>query len=138
MSEKKAKIQQAIFSNEWVNAVGKTNYYFDIVLDNGESGSVGVADKDSPKIKVGSEITYTLNGKKIKIITSSGTHQQSKTNSNKSGGGSKNSKQEQFLGYAWSYAKDLIIAGKTMKDVEELNEVSRYIYDEIGKMLNGE
>ena len=44
--------------------------------------------------------------------------------------------QEQMLGYAWSYAKDLIVAGKTMQDVEELNNVARYIYDQIGDMLS--
>jgi hypothetical protein len=42
------------------------------------------------------------------------------------------------LGYAWSYAKDLIIAGKTLQDMEELNAVARYIYNEIGSMLNNE
>ena len=47
-------------------------------------------------------------------------------------------KQEQFLGYAWSYAKDLIVAGKNSDDLEELNKCARYIYDEIGKMLNNE
>ena len=41
-----------------------------------------------------------------------------------------------MLGYAWSYAKDLIVAGKTMQDVEELNNVARYIYDQIGDMLS--
>ena len=60
------------------------------------------------------------------------TPQNSKKNRNSQQG------QAQYLGYAWSYAKDLIIAGKTMKDVEELNNVARYIYSEIGKMLNEE
>ena len=46
--------------------------------------------------------------------------------------------QEAFLGYAWSYAKDLIIAGKTSKDFAELKKVASLIYDEIGTMINNE
>jgi hypothetical protein len=34
-------------------------YYFDLVLDNGEVGQVGVKDMNSPKIAVGATIHYT-------------------------------------------------------------------------------
>jgi hypothetical protein len=58
------------------------------------------------------------------------------------GGGAKSGgrsfSQEEFLGYAWSYAKDLIVAGKKAKDLEELNKMATYIYERIGVMLNGE
>jgi hypothetical protein len=46
-------------------------------------------------------------------------------------------KPEEFLGYAWSYAKDLIIAGKKMKDVEECSQLAEYIYGKIKDMLIG-
>jgi hypothetical protein len=38
---------------------------------------------------------------------------------------------EEFLGYAWSYAKDLIVAGKKAKDFNELKTLARAIYSEI-------
>jgi hypothetical protein len=46
--------------------------------------------------------------------------------------------QEQFLGYSWSYAKDLLIAGKTRSDMDELKAMAEYIYSNIGKMVNNE
>lgn len=138
MSDKTSTIKSATFSNEWENPSGGTTFYFDIELANGDFGSTGVAQKNSPKIAVGNEITYTKTGNKIKITNtkppaSAYSGQTSKTTSYK-----KSSSQDAYLGYAWSYAKDLIIAGKTMDDVEELNAVARYIYDEIGKMLINE
>jgi hypothetical protein len=137
--EKKATITEANFSNEWSNPGGGTTYYYDITLSNGDKGSTGVAQKNSSKIAIGTEISYFLNLGKIKITNSTPppsekySGQTSPTKSYK-----KTSSQDAYLGYAWSYAKDLIIAGKTMDDVEELNAVARYIYDEIGKMLINE
>lgn len=139
MSEKTSIIKSSTFSNEWENPSGGTTFYYDIELANGDIGSTGVMQKNSNKIAVGSEITYTKTGNKIKVLNTkqqSGAQysgQTSKTTSYK-----KTSSQDAYLGYAWSYAKDLIIAGKTMEDVEELNAVARYIYDEIGKMLINE
>lgn len=140
MSEKTSTIKSSTFSNEWENPSGGTTFYFDIEFDNGETGSTGVAQKNSPKVVVGNEVTYTKNGNKIKIVNvkqppsaAQYSGQTSKTTTYK-----KTSSQDAYLGYAWSYAKDLIIAGKTMDDVEELNAVARYIYDEIGKMLINE
>jgi hypothetical protein len=141
MSEKTSIIKSSTFSNEWENPSGGITYYFDIELANGEIGSTGVTQKNSPKIAVGNEVTYTKNGNKIKITKSEqpnagGSQYSSQTTKHTSY--KKTSSQDAFLGYAWSYAKDLIIAGKTMDDVEELNAVARYIYDEIGKMLINE
>jgi hypothetical protein len=51
---------------------------------------------------------------------------------------SKGSSQEQYAGYAWSYAKDLLIAGKTSQDMDELKAMAEYIYNNIGKMINNE
>ena len=134
--EKQSIIKSSSFSNEWTNPSGGTTYYYDVVLENGDRGSIGVTEKSSPKVKVKSNITYTISNNKIKVTmindnasTQSNTRQPVKQYN-------RNSKQESFLGYSWSYAKDFVVAGKTMKDVEELNKVARYIYEEIGKMLN--
>lgn len=132
-NEKSAKITKSNFSNEWTNPSGGTTYYFDVVLDNKDAGAIGVTSKDSERVKVGQKIKYTINGTKIKVVDVFTEVAKPKYNNYKG----KNS-QESFLGYAWSYAKDLHIAGKTMSDIEELNEMARYIYNEIGKMLNDE
>lgn len=134
MKDNTSKISSSVFSNEWTNPSGGTTYYYDITFENGDSGSIGVTDINSEKVRVGTELTYTIINGKIKVQQMPNTPTPKYTgNRNYSKG--KNS-QEQFLGYAWSYAKDLIIAGKTMQDVDELNKVARYIYNEIGDMLN--
>lgn len=132
MKDKVSKISQSVFSNEWTNPSGGTTYYFDIVFANGDSGSIGVTDKFSDKVKVGTELNYQIINGKIKVNQMSNTP---KTDYPKTYSKGRNS-QEQYLGFTWGYAKDLIIAGKTMEDVEELNKVARYIYDQIGDMLN--
>jgi hypothetical protein len=132
---KTSTIKSSTFSNEWKNPSGGSTFYYDIVLENGEKGSTGVAQKDSPKIQVGTEITYALNGLKLKILnvesTSASTSVVYKPKS-------KGSSQEQYAGYAWSYAKDLLIAGKTSQDMDELKAMAEYIYNNIGKMINNE
>jgi hypothetical protein len=46
------------FVRTW-NGPGGDIYYFDLVLENGEVGQVGVKDMQSPKIQVGATIHYT-------------------------------------------------------------------------------
>jgi hypothetical protein len=46
------------FVRDW-NGPSGTIYYFDLVLENGEVGQVGVKDMQSPKIAVGATIHYT-------------------------------------------------------------------------------
>ena len=130
--EKKSKIKTSVFSNEWTNPSGGKTYYYDIALQNGDTGACGVSQKDSIRVKVGSTVTYNINGNKIKIL--SVENEQSYKSNYKRG----KTTQDSMLGYAWSYAKDLHIAGKTMEDIDELNRMARYIYKEIGKMLNDE
>ncbi len=128
-------IKASTFSNEWKNPSGGSTFYYDIVLANGDTGSTGVAQKDSPKIQVGTEITYTLNGLKLKIVN---VESSAAPSANGFKAKSKPSAQDQFLGYSWSYAKDLLIAGKTSNDMDELKAMAEYIYNNIGKMLNNE
>ena len=145
MGQKKSKVVKCVFSNEWKNPSGSLTYYHDLTLENGDTGSIGSMEKYSKKFTEGTIIDYTLENGKIKIVTNE-TNSSQQTNYQKSGKNQNNSnysnprpaKQEQFLGYAWSYAKDLIVAGKNSDDLEELNKCARYIYDEIGKMLNNE
>lgn len=146
MAQKTSKVTKCVFSNEWKNPSGTFTYYHDLTLENGDTGSIGSMEKYSKKFTEGTTIDYTLENGKIKITAVESTN--SNSQSSYQGGNKKQNstnysnqralKQDQFLGYAWSYAKDLIIAGKGPEDLEELDICARYIYNEIGKMLNNE
>ena len=159
---KQSKISFVKFTNQWLNPkTNQTIYYHEVQLENGEVGTCGTITQMPPKLSVGSVITYEMEGTKMKVHTSSGHPAEQQTSysqpakqtnvgynkakkynkpytagGNKSGG--RSFSQEEFLGYAWSYAKDMIIAGKKSKDLEELNKMATYIYERIGVMLNGE
>lgn len=143
------KVASCVFDKEWLNPVSKKIiYYHDVITDMGDILSIGVMEKNSARIKKGAMIEYILDqAGKTKIISSSSDAkkiaeqavaekqlrgERASVSMNRTKG------QETYLGFAWSYAKDLIIAGKTMNDVEELNKVARYIYEQMGKMLNQE
>ena len=138
---KQATVTKCTFTSEWLNpASKKIIYYHEVVLDNGETAICGTIEKNSTRISVGAKLEYTINANgKMTLNSSSNDKKNEKAADDKPAATNHKIKgQEAFLGYAWSYAKDLIIAGKTMEDVEELNDVARYIYSEIGKMLIGE
>ena len=129
------------FTSEWQNPAGNIVYYHDVTIDNGMTVAIGTAEKNAEKISQGKVITFVMNGNKAKLTqigtpgVPSQTPSAKKSTPKSSGGSSKGSRIEEYLGYTWGYAKDLIIAGKTMKDVEELNKVARYIYEQVNDML---
>jgi len=142
---KKEKVVNCKFIDKWLNKISKKYvYYHEVITDEGAILSIGTMDKNSDRIKVGATIEYMFDDKgKVKLVSSSNDASKIAENvvKSKENAGSEFYRvkgQEAFLGYAWSYAKDLIIAGKTMKDVDELNNVARFIYDEMGKMLANE
>jgi hypothetical protein len=130
MAEKSATILKCTFTKEWKNPKGAIVYYHLLQLDNGDVGNVGTMEKTPAKIKEGTKITYELKDDKLKLISDS-----SFSGKTKGGGGGGYKKREmtdeEFLGYAWSYAKDLIVAGKKAKDFNELKTLARAIYSEI-------
>lgn len=153
------------FSTTWENPITKKLiYYHDIVTDMGDKGSCGTVEMYSPRIAVGAFIEYEIDDKgKIKIHESSAdkgsdlaigeNNKIEKVKRNKYNQSEMFEKpethqikkqpidapkikgQEAFLGYAWSYAKDLLIAGKTMKDMKLLKDMATFIYDEIGEHI---
>lgn len=152
-----SKIKDIIFESEWANpkAGGAIYYYHRIIMENGNEGSIGAVQKFPTRLQKGATVTYTIDDKqKVKVLTSDS---EGKTHPNEYANGTapaKNQKkaagapptakrgprptpmdQAAYMGYAWSYAKDLIIAGKTMDHVEELENVARFIYNKIGDML---
>lgn len=145
------KVASCIFEKEWLNPLSKKIiYYHDVITDNGHVLSVGTMDKNSVRIKKGAVLEYTIDeNSKCKIISSSTDvnkiaeqamidKQQREEKELIKSEKTRIKGQEAYLGFTWAYAKDLIIAGKTMEDMEELNKVARFIYEEIGKMLNQE
>jgi hypothetical protein len=135
---KKSKITFVAFSSSWTNPKGNLVYYHDITFENGDTGSIGVMEKNSEKIAKGKTIWYTIDGTKIKKMDAPESKSgNTRTQSSPRGGGKgrKSYNPEDYLGYTWGYAKDLIIAGKTMKDFEELKKVANAIYAEITEML---
>ena len=55
---KQSTVKSQKFVRTWNGPQGDI-YYFDLVLENGEVGQVGVKDMNSPKIAVGATIHYT-------------------------------------------------------------------------------
>jgi len=145
------KVVSCEFESEWLNPHSKKIvYYHDVVTDMGDILNIGTMDKNSNRIKKGAFIEYTINEKgktslisssndKAKIAEQAVLDKEEKAKKLSSVFDKNRIKgQEAFLGYAWSYAKDLIIAGKTMNDVNELKNIAKFIYDEIGKQLSNE
>ena len=148
-----SKVSSCTFKDEWLNPISKkTIYYHEVITTDGHICSFGTMDKNSIRIKKGAMIEFTVDekgkhkllsssndaSKKVEAALESKSLKEEKLSNGYSSSKPKAKNQEMFLGYAWSYAKDFVIAGKTSKDVAELNKVARYIYDEIGKMLNNE
>jgi hypothetical protein len=52
-------VKQQKFVRTWNGPSGEI-HYFDLVLDNGEIGQIGVKDMNSPKIAVGATLHYTV------------------------------------------------------------------------------
>ncbi len=143
---KKAKVIVCNFTKEWLNPITKKFiYYHSIIMDNGDIGTIGKMEKTPKEISVDSILEYTISDKgKIEIVTSSNKTKKEEVAKEQTSKESPLKKpfnkdrikgQEAFLGYAWSYAKDLIIAGKTSKDLKELDKVAEHIYNKIGEML---
>jgi|688.fasta_scaffold137085_4 hypothetical protein len=136
-------ITKTHITGEWINPSGKTVYYHQLTIDNGDIGSIGVMERYPNKISTGTFIQYTIDDKqKIKILNDTNTLFQNtapmpnKQYSTQRKAFTPSAKlPSDFLGFTWGYAKDLVIAGKTMQDVEELNKIARYIYEQVKDML---
>ena len=157
---KKATINKCEFTGEFQHPSGNTYYYHELTLDNGDVGSCGKVEKYPFELTTGNYIEYTIDAKKKIKVMGVASREQEKRHSN-TGGNVNNvnnvnkkgflpydeymkvkqqqygKKPEEFLGYAWSYAKDLVVAGKKMKDIEECSKFAEFIYGKIKDMLQG-
>lgn len=59
---KVSKITAAKFTRTWNGNYGEIHYY-ELTLENGDKGDIGVKVKDDPKISIGETINYTIEQK---------------------------------------------------------------------------
>lgn len=137
---KSSKIVKCKFTSEW-NAPPPANttlYYHELTLENGDIGNVATKEKYSDKIKEGVVIKYDIDEKKkIKLIQEESTERAESHSHGKQPFVKKRvTTPDTYLGYAYAYAKDMVVAGKTTKkDRENLETIATEIYEAIKKKL---
>lgn len=140
--EKTAVITNCRFSSIWNNPKGGIVYYHELTMQNGDVGSIGTMDKLPKRIEIGTEITYEISPeKKIKIIQSTEFQKPKPQTSNyptKMNNYTK--KPEEFLGYVFGYAKDLVCSKINAKEKgidasKETIKIAKELYAEIKIML---
>lgn len=140
-----AKILSVEYTGEWKHPMGKiTLHYHKLKLDNGDEGNYGAKTKHPYNIVAGNTVEYTIDeAKKIKILkhespaavrTKAEKESESSVATHKLVPSSGRHISE-FIGYVWGYAKDLVIAGKTMADMGEMDKIVKRIYSRIGTQL---
>lgn len=112
MDQRTATVRSVERIKPFTNSFG-TTYYHDIVLDNGDQGSIG--KKAENGIKVGDTLTYTIepgsHGNKIKQVfePDAGQFAPPKSEAN-TGNFQPRSNRGSSASFALSYAKDVMIA----------------------------
>jgi hypothetical protein len=129
--EKKAKITKLTFTKEWGSGTS-TTFFHDIELDNGDKGSIGAREKNSPKLAPGTELTYTIEGgqygNKIKAMSSPNG------SGGFAGGGKKGPDPKlQHAAFAMSYTKDLVVADKIK--IDQMKEYFEKIHSAMASKL---
>ena len=115
---KTSKIIKCVFTNTSPAPDGKPIYYFSMQFENGDVGYCGRMLREPQDMKEGQNMEYEIIGTKIKYIKP----QQQPSNAQSSERKKTTYKKapDDFLGYAYAYAKDLVVAGKTKpKDISE-------------------
>lgn len=115
--EKTAKIVKSEFRNEWENPKGGVIYFHSLELDNGDVGQIGTKEKNTDKIRIGNELTYTIENGRIKAVSKPFV---------KGGGFKSEPFEHKAAGYAMAYAKDLVVGGKM--DISQLIRTADKIY----------
>lgn len=132
-TEKKGKVTSANFKKDWTGKFG-TMYDHNIEFANGDKGVYTSKKKDQDTFKVGEEVAYTIetverNGYKNDVIKPV-----EKGGFGARGFAPKNYKAD-FISFAASYAKDLMVAGK-LPDGMKFEATFNMIYGVMEKKLN--
>ena len=138
---KTSKIKECNYTGDWKAPNGDVLYFHSLTLQNGDIGNVACAEKYASKIEVGKSVDYTITGNKIKLVQPEGATSTPETyngnNSSRKPAYQKKKAAHDFLGYACSYAKDLVIAGKaTAKDIKAYEAAAEKIYKHVQKLLS--
>ena len=134
---KTAVIEDILGTREWDGPNGKV-FYFDVLMDNEDRGSIG--KKSNTALKVGDSLTYTLEvgerGNKIKEFKEGGF------NGGYNGNGGKPQSRGGNESFSLSYAKDVVCSmlanGYVAKDKNssQITEVTLAIADKFNNWLN--
>lgn len=111
---KTSKITASSYSHSWESQNG-TIYDHEIALDNGDSGVIGSKQQDPAFLNVGETLEYEIKPSKGDYppkITRVTQKPQGGGGGNKGNGYSKEPFEDRVIGFAYSYAKDLYVAGK--------------------------
>jgi hypothetical protein len=122
----------------WQPPSGELLHYHEIHFDNGDNGSAGLKKSDLGKYNVGDSVEYDFNPNgKLKIIGKAGSQStQPQQQYEKKPPFVPYTKEIDYLGFAASYSKDLVIAGKTTKkDIEDFKKILAEIYPYIQDMV---
>jgi hypothetical protein len=87
-----------------------TVHYISVEMDNGDKGTVGKKTPDA--LKIGDELTYTLESKEHNGNTYYSLKEIKKEWTPKAGGSYSRNYKADYISFALSYAKDLAVAGK--------------------------
>lgn len=154
---KTSKVKECTYTSNWKAPNGSFVYYHNVSFENGDTGVCG-RNKQSPQDMIpGVEIEYEINAGKIKFMRPTNeAAQNSNHGGNQQGGGNEqnysrnprrrnsyasqkggNKHPHEFLGYSFSYAKDLVIAGKVSPaDVADLKRIAKEIYFNVMDLLD--
>lgn len=147
-----SKIAKCIFTKPWQPPQGAMLYYHELIMENGDIGTVGKTSQNPPDIAAGVEIEYSLEphpngGNKMKIIRAVSSNVQSTTTQST---GSPNPSPRQpyqkaapkqvqisdYYGYIAGYTKDLVIAGKTTKkDIDAFKKIFDELVDHVDETI---
>lgn len=137
MATKTSKVTKCTLSSEWKSPGGFTVYYHLLHLENGDVGNCGRKEKYPEDLNVGSEIEYELTDNKIKFLKK--VEKYNTYSKKKTGGVSHEKRADDFLGYAYAYAKDMVIANKVSeKDLKDLKNIAELIYNHISELLEND
>jgi hypothetical protein len=143
MSNKTSKVVTVTFNQTWNPPGGGAVHYHSITFENGDTGTIGRNSQNPSDMIKDSVIEYTVKEpgklKFVKSISSpsSGMDTQ-KISQYTSKKPSYSKSKEDFLGFSYGYAKDMVIAGKTSEqDIKDLKKIAEGIYSHICDLLDG-
>jgi len=155
----KGIIRECKFKNEYKPPRSKrVIYYHDILLQNGDLISIGKQTKNPADFLPSLEIEYIItgydkiNGKACKWkhhverkydsytpeeMDDKAKGKKPRAKAKPKAYGGKFIKKEDFIGYSMSYAKDLVVAGKTKpKDLKDFSAIFEHIYSVVGVCID--